>query len=227
MKSFPRRGIPVVAYESLNKQVAPPCNLFIRYAPDEKELTFRLQFEFEGDQSYGLLYHADNLGRQTALLKAKMRLPDSATAQLARNKSHSPDVKHLFLSLKQTCAIQCGRNQAITVPKPENEQSYRAFLDLARATTVNILFDYKWMADCVSLSHVLNELAELHGFPVNEKQVQIVEWASLALEDTVPCLVSEDQPPAYCATPPCKNPAAPHIQPGLFSLVRCLFRQWS
>ena len=207
MKSFPRKGIPVVAYVSLDKQVAPPCNLFIHHAPDEKELTFRLQFQLDEDQSYGLLYHADNLDRQTALLKMSMRLPDIAVAQLARTNSHSSDMKTLFLSLKQTCAIQCELDQVVAPPRPEKEQSYRAFLDLAKATTVNISFDYKWMKDCVSLSHVINELPRLNGCRVNEKYLRIVDRTTLAVVDIEPPLVQGDQPPPYSATPPRKDPA--------------------
>ena len=227
MKYFPRKGIPVVAYESPNKQVAPPCNLFIRYAPEEKELTFRLQFEFEGNQSYGLLYHADNLDRQTALLKRPMRLPDNATARLGRNKSHSPDIKHLFLSLEQPCTIQCKPNQVVSAPKPEDEQSYRAFVALAKATAVHILFDYKWMTDCVPLSLVLDGLTGLRGFPVNKHHARILEWSTLVFDDLVPCHANGDQPPAYCAIPPYKDISPSNNQRKLLALVHYPFQQRS
>ncbi|KAL5380214.1 hypothetical protein PMIN06_009782 [Paraphaeosphaeria minitans] len=213
MKSFPRKGIPVVAYVSLGKQVPPPCHLFIRYTPNEKELTLRLQFEFDGNQSYGLLYHADNLNPQTALRKPSMRLPPNAPTRLARNESHAPDLRDLFLSLKRICTIQCKPSRGVLAPKSDSDQSYRAFVELARAKAVHILFDYKWMPSGVSLSLILDGLAGLHGSPVNEQHARMVEWTALACEDTVLCLANEDQPPAYSAVAPYKDPAASVTEP--------------
>ncbi|KAL5371136.1 hypothetical protein DPSP01_014467 [Paraphaeosphaeria sporulosa] len=213
MKFISRKGIPVVAYESLGKQVASPCHLFIRYAPDENELTFRLQFEFEGDQSYGLLYHADNLNPQTALRHPSMRLPPNAPTHLARNASHSADLRDLFLSLKQTCPIQCKPNQEILAPKSDPNQAYRAFVELAKAKAIHILFDYKWIPSDVSLSLILDGLVGLHGSSLDDPRARFVDWTALACEDAVPRQANGDQPPTYTAVASRKDPAASVAQP--------------
>lgn len=178
-KSLPKKGIPVFVYETLDKPVAPSCNLFIQHVPEESQLTFRLQFELDGYPTLALLYHADNLNRQTSASQATIRLPGDAVAKLARNGSSTTEITQLFLSLKQTCPIQLKANQTLPTPRPEPVPSFRAFVGLAKAKDVHVLFDQRWLP-VKMLGHLLKNLAGFSRVPPNLSRVHFVDWTVLA-----------------------------------------------
>jgi hypothetical protein len=121
---------------------------------------------FDVAQTFVLQYDADNIVPGSASLgPAAIPLRQDRLDKIVH--SNTPQIQTLSFKLKKCCPIW-GPQHASTVPKPGSEALFTQLGDLARATELCILFDFKWLHTTTSavFRRLVQHPEQFSGFPV-------------------------------------------------------------
>lgn len=144
-------GFKALAYPAANSSSDPispfPCSLVLRCDQASRQATILLVARIPATPEahlYVLQYDADNLMSGTAGLQSDSNLSRSDANNLLRDKANRHlDIKTLTFSVKTTCPLWLS--DAGSVDSTSDSQSFRSFVNLAKATTIHIVFDYKYI----------------------------------------------------------------------------------
>ncbi|KAJ4382546.1 hypothetical protein N0V86_001766 [Didymella sp. IMI 355093] len=170
MKSNPgKHGFPVLVYLS-SDPLSLPCTLRIQHHEPRKQVTLMLRTCVSllgaDEQAFVVQYDADNL----TVGDATVHGPEDRGAEMARNPTTS-QMTTLSLQLSHPCPLWCPRAEAF-VPKPEaaHVEAFSELVQLAKAVTVRIVFDYHWLSldNRVPYQRLVKGKERLTGFPVHE-----------------------------------------------------------
>jgi hypothetical protein len=118
------------------------------YDDAARQATLLLQLELSTTDDTQLIileYNADNIRPGARLDRGSGDRPVSSLQreELQWSKEASrTDFKELSFDIKQPCPVWCPELQFFS-PKPGYESSLGQFVELARATTIHLFFDYK------------------------------------------------------------------------------------
>lgn len=144
----------VLAYPALNLSVDEPvwpslCSLVFRC--DEAKLATlllvaRIPTTHGTESQFVLQYDADILMPDTVKLSTGNRHVtqsqlDEVLPVQGKGKKR-PDIKTLYLSIKSPSPLWCSASGPSFSPKPGCEPAFQALVDLAKTTTVHVVFDY-------------------------------------------------------------------------------------
>ena len=144
-----KSGIPVLASPALDAAPQWSCSLAVKYLEARMQATISLQCSlpingFDDEQTFTLLYNADNLvPGNTSLKPSPTCLPQDRLRDIARQGN--ANWKTLSLTLKKPCPVWCPPSPGLIVPKDGSCAAFSQFVELARATEVHILFDWNWL----------------------------------------------------------------------------------
>lgn len=147
-------GFKALAYSAsnLSDPISPcPCSLVFRCDDAAKQATVLVTTTIptaHGSQTFFLQYDADKLfAGAVSLSSGNNYVARSQLDELLRDKTSKKrsDIKTLVLSVSQPCPIWCPHSQLSFACKPGFELSFRQFVDLTIATTIHIVFDYKYL----------------------------------------------------------------------------------
>ncbi|KAF9691090.1 hypothetical protein EKO04_010925 [Ascochyta lentis] len=196
---------------NLSKPVSPcHCSLVFRCDDASKQATILLVAKIpttHDTQTFVLQYDADNLLSGTVSLSSGNNLlPRLQLDDLLRdNVNKHFDIKTLALSIQQPCPLWCTEAQSFS-PSPGCEPAFRQFVDLAKSTTIHIVFDYKYIRkEHQGKFKAFSKVAKgLVGYPVEEhlkKQgLRKASWGVFVPTDAV------GAPPAYETSSTRKRP---------------------
>ncbi|KAF2463842.1 uncharacterized protein BDR25DRAFT_362400 [Lindgomyces ingoldianus] len=143
-------------------------------------------------QSFILIYNANNLHpTTTTCATANRAVTQTELDCLARN--YMPEVQELSLNLKKPCAILCPN----VAPEASQDDSFRQLVDLAKATEITILFDWKWLNQHQkkSILDIVSRPETFSGFRIDEKNLRgrrLDDWSVFSPADDH---VSNEPPP--------------------------------
>ncbi|KAH6625102.1 hypothetical protein C7974DRAFT_424829 [Boeremia exigua] len=147
-------------------------------------------------QVYALQYDANNLQCGTARLSSGHNLPQPQSHDLLRDRSNKHlDIKTLSFDLVQQCPLWCPDAGAFG-PAPNPELVHPIF-ELAKATSINVVFDYKRLRkEHQGMFRAFSKAARgLRGYPCEELLTdQGLRKASLEVLSPV---VTTGAPPPY------------------------------
>ena len=195
-------GIPALAYSTSDAASVSSCSLIIRHSEPHMQATISLQFSvpihgFDDDQSFTLLYDADNLVPGTnSLGPATVSLPQARLDEISRQGNPKP--RALSLTLKKPCPVRCPPSSGSVAPKHGFDSRFRQLVDLARATEVHILFDYNWLHRDyhAQFQRLINRPERLTGFRAGNSHTTLYRQADWTVFSPVEEAVSE-APPSY------------------------------
>lgn len=215
-----KSGIPVLAYPKHNDTSPVPLSLVIICNEHPPQATICLRSSlfihgFKDAQTFILQYDADNfVPGPLSLDAALITLPQTQLKKVVRNGN--PQIRTLSLALKKVCPIWCPRSSVSPTPEHGFETSFDQIVDLAKATKLDILFDYNWLhRDAHSLFHQLIEHSnKLSGFPVHKhynKLYRCVDWSVFKIRDTdahaeADATTEDEEPPPVYAEASSKRP---------------------
>ncbi|KAF2444152.1 hypothetical protein P171DRAFT_485615 [Karstenula rhodostoma CBS 690.94] len=186
-------GIPVLV--SVPHKPSPwLCFLVVRVDELRQQATAELQFTrkfaaFDGERRLSLVYDADNLASAT-LDHANAPPPPHLVEQIARHNGR--DLRLLSLAAVKPCTVRWAR-QLGDIDHTRDER-FEPLADLARATTLHVLFDYAWLnpAKSAQFLSLVDASKQLVGFPVDKGLFTEADWAVF-----LPADASLEAPPTY------------------------------
>ena len=147
-------GFKALAYpaSNLSDPISPcQCSLAFRCDDAAKEATVLLVTTIptaHASQTFVLQYDADKLFTgAVSLSRGNNYVARSQLDELLRDRTSKKrsDIKTLALSIKQPCPLWCLDSRPSFAHRPGFELSFRQFVDLTIATTIHIVFDYKYL----------------------------------------------------------------------------------
>ncbi|KAJ4364851.1 hypothetical protein N0V95_000600 [Ascochyta clinopodiicola] len=168
-------GIPVLAFlgPEPREPLSLSCLLRIQHHEPREQVTLMLRacVSLDGaddEQAFVAQYDADNFAPDTTTNDTTIDIPDTRHAEIVRNRKSSR-LTTLSLRLKHTPPLWCPHRDAL-VPKlgASHVTSFNELVQLAKATTVHIVFDYHWLnLDArVPMQRIATGKETLTGFPV-------------------------------------------------------------
>lgn len=200
-----KSGIPVLASPASDAASQLSCCLAVKYLDARMQATISLQSSFpingfEDEQTFTLLYNADNLEPGNTLLKPPPTClpPQDRLNEIARQGN--VHLKTLCLALKAPCPVWCPPCSGPIAPKDGSSAPFRQFLDLARSTQVHILFDWNWLHKDHHgrFDRLIRHPEQLTGIPVDQssiKRYRLADWSVFSIVDDV----ESEAPPSYTA----------------------------
>lgn len=180
-----KQGIPVLACLT-PEPLSLSCSMRVFYNQSCKQVTIALRTSLllqgaVGDQTFIAQYGADNLQPgTTALDSATIHLRDERRSAIARNAD--PQITTLSLSVRQPCPLWCPRLEALA-PRAESSSvnAFNELIALAKATTVHIVFDYKWLHKDTqaAFQRLVKGKERLSGYPLEKhyaKPLRQKDW---------------------------------------------------
>ncbi|CAI6334282.1 unnamed protein product [Periconia digitata] len=180
-------GIGALACIATNNNAYPllHCSFQIKHK-DGSHATFSLQHSthvhgFDEAQPFHFIYDADNLvPATTTCMTTKRDLGLTESGHIARNQV--PDIRALSLNLRKPCAIICPEVPGSIAPKLGHEIPFTHLVNLAKATEVTILFDWKWLhkSQHGPFLTIVSQPETITGFPINGKNLRkrrLVDWS--------------------------------------------------
>lgn len=213
-----KQGIHVLACLT-SEPLSLPCSMRIFYDQPCKQVTIALRtslvlYGYTGEQTFIAQIDADNLlPGSTAVDSATIHLRDEQRSILARNAD--PKITTLSLNLTRPCPLWCPRADILVpVPEPSAIASFNELVALAKATTVHIVFDYKWLhKDAQTAFRRLAKGKErLHSYPLEKfyaKPLKRRDWTIFTPPDDI------STPPPGPAEPSNKRPRQTSISTSL------------
>ena len=208
-------GIPAwacAAFEGKSSvEEARACSLVIEHSEVDRRATISLIFSLPLDdpddkQAFALLYDADNLmPGVTWLGDPTTRV--SPPLMDAINRHGNIRIKMLSLALKTYCPVLCPRSLENLQPARGLKAAFDRFVDLAKATEVQILFDYNWVhrRHHARLERVVQHPEEFSGFRNGNNHTysfELVDWTVFGPgEESV-----DGAPPSYVEAASNKRP---------------------
>lgn len=198
-----KQGIPVLASLTL-EPLSLPCSMRIFYNQPYKQLTIALRTSialqgYTGQQTFIAQYDADNLlpATTTTVDSATVHLRDDRRSTIVRNVD--PQITTLTLSVRQPCPLWCPRLEILaSQAEPKSVASFNELVALAKATTVHIVFDYKWLhRDTQSaFQRLVKGKERLIGYPLERHYAKPLirkDWTVFGPIDTAIALSSSSQ----------------------------------
>ena len=197
-----KSGIPVLASPASDAAPQWPCSLAIKYLEARMQATISLQYSipvhgFDDEQTFTLLYNADNLvPGNTSLKPTSTCLPQDRLHDIARQGN--ANLKTLSLTLKTPCSVWCPPSSGLIAPKDDSGAAFSQFVELARATEVHVLFDWNWLHKDhhARFHHLVQHPEQLAGIPVDQssaKRYRLADWSIFSPVDNV----ASEAPPPY------------------------------
>ncbi|KAI4699868.1 hypothetical protein J4E89_011087 [Alternaria sp. Ai002NY15] len=223
-----KKGVPVLASVRSDPAAQSPCVLVVKYNEEPLQLSFHLQCTtfingFDDEQTFTLIYDADNLMRDaTTLGDATTSLSHDQLTSIAR--AGNPQIRALALTLAKPCKIRCPSSTATFTSKSGYEAPFHRLAALAKATAIDITFDYNWVHanNRLPLERLSKGLGAFSGVSESADGCVYADWAIF-------CTVEEDHqpPPSYTnaidagasqkrprrVTPPSQPASPPHKRP--------------
>jgi hypothetical protein len=176
-----RHGFPVLVYLT-SEPLSLSCTLRIQHHEPRKQVTLMLRtcvsLHGADEQAFVAQYDADNL---TTGGDATVRVPKDREAETARNPTSS-QMTTLSLHLNHPCPLWCPRSEALLPPpEPAHVDTFSELVQLAKAVTLLIVFDYNWLSlDArVPYQRLVKGKERLAGFPVHEyysRFYRLADW---------------------------------------------------
>lgn len=217
-----KSGIPVLASPASDAAPQWSCSLAVKYLEARMQATISLQCSlpihgFDDEQTFTLLYNADNLvPGNTSLKPSPPCLPQDGLHGIARQGN--ANFKTLSLTLKTPCPVWCPPSSGLIAPKDGSVATFGQFVDLARATEVHILLDWNWLHKDhhARFDRLVRYPEQLTGIPVDRSSAtryRLADWSVFSPVDDV----TSEAPPPYATTSK-KRP-----RQGQFALIRIFF----
>lgn len=166
-------GFKALAYPASSSPSLLPCSLAFRCDAAAEQATVLLVATVQttqGAQTFALQCDADKL-RAASLSRGNSQLLQPQLDGLLRHQDNKqPDVKTLALEFERPCPLWCARSEADAfVPKAGSEQAFQQLVSLAKATSIHVVFDYKFVArPYQTMFRAFSKAAPgLRGFPVD------------------------------------------------------------
>ncbi|USP74906.1 hypothetical protein yc1106_02180 [Curvularia clavata] len=212
--TFFNLGFKALAYPAPNvlDPVSPcQCSLIFRCDDASKQATVLLVLRIPTThdiQLFVLQYDADKLLSGTvSLTSGNSYIPRPQLDELLRNKDNKHwDVKTLALSVDDSCPLWCPDARSFG-PKPGCESAFRQFVELTKASTIHIVFDYKHVRkERQGMFKAFSKAARgLVGYPVDgslaKQGLRRASWEVFYPIDTI------EAPPAYDSCPSLSSPS--------------------
>lgn len=170
-------GIPAVVSVP-HKQRPWLCFLVVRVDARRQQATVELQFArrfagFDVEQRISLVYDADQLADAT-LDHADAPPSPYVRQRIARNNGR--DLRLLSLVAARPCTVRWARRLGDIAHGCD--ERFEQLADLARATTLHVLFDYAWLnpAKSAQFLSLVDASRQLVGFPVDESLFTEADW---------------------------------------------------
>lgn len=222
-QSVRTRAIPVLAYSTSDAASPGSCTLVFKYngARSQASLTLQLSLLISGydvDQLFTLQYDADNI-TTSSLGPATIPLPQTRLDAIARQGN--PQIRTLFLNFKETCPLWCPPSAGLLSPTPGAYSVFSTLANLAKATSVNIVFDYNWLhRDYKSIfQRFVDQPETLTGYPNQfADRYRRADWTVFSpfshTEGDQVLVETDEAPPSY-VEPSQKRPrngGSPYLQ---------------
>ena len=197
-----KSGIPVLASPASDAAPQWLCSLAVKYLETRTQATISLQCPvpihgFDDEQTFTLLYNADNLvPGNTSLKPPPTCLPQDRQHEIARQGN--AHLKTLSLTLKTPCPVWCPPSSGLITPKHGSSAVFSQFVELARATEVHILFDWNWLHKDhhARFDRLVRHPEQLTGIPVDHssaKRYRVADGSGVGPVDDV----ASEAPPPY------------------------------
>lgn len=229
-----KQSVPVLAYLT-SQPLSASCSMRL-FCKDDKQLSIALYFPValhgaEEEQIFVVQYDADNRRDRSpaALNSASVYIPKDRLDEFARNTEF--EITTLTLNLKQPAPVWCPLNQVIAPqPFPASVVAFNELVELAKATTVHLVFDCKWLAAAnqAAIQRLVKGKASLDGCSLNRYFIK--GWALKDWTHFAPVIVPATDTAAATATTTAAAPATPpaalpeasikRIRPGEHSTTR-------
>ncbi len=178
--------ISALAYTTLDVASQISCTFRVRYRRDRSHATISLRTStpihgFDDEQTFTLLYDADNLVPGTTFLRpATLSVQQAQLARIARHGN--PQLTTVSVNLKKPCSIWCPAYSSSIAPKAGFDAPFHQLVTFARATEVHILFDLKWLHrdKREQFQSLLRQPERYTGFPIdysNAKGCRLADWS--------------------------------------------------
>jgi hypothetical protein len=186
-------GVPVAC---LSEPSSPSCHLRIfKDRDNHNQITLALHIAAtlqgtEEEQAFIVQYDGDNL-QSGALDLEPLDIQSKVRDKIARHAD--PDFKTLTLCLRRPAPIWCPRDQALAPQaNVESVTTFNEVVNLAKATAVNLVVDFKWLApdEQSVIRHVVKGKGILAGFPSIPKYYMRY-WARRDWTDFAPAAAPE------------------------------------
>ena len=144
----------------------------------------------EEEQAFIVQYDGDNL-QSAAVDLEPLNTRSDVRDKIARHAD--PDIKTLTLILRRPAPIWCPRDQAIAPQaNVESVTTFNEVVNLAKATTVSLVIDFKWLApdEQSVIRHIVKGKRILAGFPSIPKYYTRY-WARKDWTDFAPAVAPE------------------------------------
>ncbi|KAH6613077.1 hypothetical protein C7974DRAFT_428796 [Boeremia exigua] len=186
----PKDSVPVLAYLS-SQPLSQSCRMRIFHNNDSNlsialYVTVTLHRAAE-QQVFVMQYDADNHRENRPAAShppISKHIPIDRLAEYARHVD--PETTTLTLSLMQPAPVWCPRDQ-IMAPQASADSvvAFDELVELARATTVHLVFDYKWLTGAAraAVQRLIKGKLALHGFPLTKyfaKTWERKDWTHFA-----------------------------------------------
>ncbi|KAH6638500.1 hypothetical protein C7974DRAFT_356922 [Boeremia exigua] len=190
----------------------------------------------DAELQFALQYDADNLvpGRvklstgKGTLTQAQL---DGIVAAKGKGKTR-PDFKTLDMSIMRPSPVWCPAGTPVVSPKPGCEPAFQRLMDLAKATTIHVIFDFGQLSvhkEHLSAFKAFSKAAKgLAGFPVDgllvDQGLRKASWQVFAPLEVNGANEVDAAPPAYEGSRARKRP-----RQGTFSNISPLLppRSWT
>lgn len=176
-----KHGFPVLVCLT-SSPLSLSCTLRIQHHEPRKQATLMLRtcvsLHGADEQAFVGQYDADNL---TIGGDGAVHVPEDRSAEIARN-STSGQMTTLSLHLNHPCPLWCPRSEALLpAPEPAHVEAFSELVQLAKAVTLRIVFDYNWLSlDArVPYQRLIKAKERLTGFPVHEyysRFYRLADW---------------------------------------------------
>ncbi|KAJ8114352.1 hypothetical protein OPT61_g3747 [Boeremia exigua] len=144
-------GFTALAYPAsdLSSPVSPcQCSLAFRCDHGAKQATLLLIATIptiDAPQTFAVQYDADKLlPGAVSLTCGNDHIPQLQLDELMRVKGASSDIRTLAIHVAQPCPVWCPPSQVYT-HKPGFERPFQDLVELTKATSIHIVFDYKYL----------------------------------------------------------------------------------
>jgi hypothetical protein len=187
--SRPKQSVPVLAYLP-SQPLSTPCYMRI-FQKDDKQLSIALYVPVTlhgttEEQIFVMQYDADNQRNRSpaALDSAPVYIPKDRLAEFVRNTEF--ETTTLTLNLKQPAPIWCPLNQVMAPQAiPASAAAFAELVELAKATVVHLVFDYKWLTGTqqAAIQRLTKGKVSLDGCSLNKffnKDWEVKDWTHFA-----------------------------------------------
>ncbi|KAH6613129.1 hypothetical protein C7974DRAFT_428823 [Boeremia exigua] len=192
----PLAALAFPAPHAASTSVSPvPCSLAFKYDDAARQATVLLvatvasiaSHSSRDTHTFVLQYDADRLLPGAASLQSGSTVLSQFDGVLRAKDDRRPQVKTLAFSLERPCLVWCPGG-LFFAHKPGSEISFQHLTELASATQIHIVFDYKYLLrEQLSAFRAFAKAAQdLSGYPSPAQSVPHSPTPSHASDKTVP-----------------------------------------